>query len=524
MCHSLLVRRGCLALTVLLLACESYTPRVPLDASNHGGEPGLDPVMGGSVSVPASGGGGSSGAGGSGGVTPTVSDSPGDAPGVRVTYAPSDELLLNPERGFYARESLTAVGDISGVRAGGKTLLYADANLQTYLGDDHAQDLPQALLDDVQAGFDAIRDAGLKAVVRFQYDRGEGYPDGANDAPESSILRHVEQLAPVLTDNRDVLFVLQAGFIGAWGEWHTSLNFADGFVDKDARKRIVDALMLAAPGVRIGVRYPAYKRMFYGSNTTTASDLLTGGDIARLGHVNDCFVSGEDDVGTYQYESATTLRTYLESDTAYTPIGGETCAEHERNACDVTIAEMERFHWTYINNEYHPDVLARWSSEGCRDELERRLGYRLSLTEATLPESVRPGGTFVLRLSVKNDGFAAPTSPRPVFVVLESEGERLTAELDVDPRLWLPGEHEVAVRLRLPANLAPSSYRLALWLPDADEGLRSRAEYTVRLANESLWQDETADHTLASLVIAADAPGEADPAAGSDFEVIEPAP
>jgi hypothetical protein len=262
--------------------------------------------------------------------------------------------------------------------------------------------------------------------------------------------------------------------------------------------------------------------MFFGSNATTAADLLAGADIARLGHVNDCFVSGDDDVGTYQYEAVTTLRSYLESDTVYTPIGGETCAEDERNACDVTIAEMERFHWTYINSEYHPAVLARWSSDGCREEIERRLGYRLELTEAMLPDAVKPGGTFVLRLSLQNDGFAALTNPRPVFVVLEGEDERLAAELGSDPRLWLPGSHDVAVRLRLPASLAPGSYRVALWLPDADEGLRSRPEYSLRLANEDLWQETSGHNTLSVLEVAAAAPGEADPAAGALFEVIEP--
>jgi hypothetical protein len=519
-----MVRQVCLLL--LLSACESYVP-ARADSSNGGAGTGPVSPAGGSPASSGAAGSGGAGAGsaaGAAGVVTTIDDSPADAPGAGVSYVASDEVVLNPERGFYARANLTAAGDLSGVRASGKTLVYADANIDSYLGDDHAQDLPQAFVDDVQAGFDAIRDAGLKAVVRFQYDDGEGYPDGANDAPESFILRHIEQLAPVLAGNRDVLFVLQAGFIGAWGEWHTSLNFGDGFVDKDARQRIVEALLLAAPGVRVGVRYPAYKRMFQGESATTAGDLVASAPIAHLGHINDCFVSSADDGGTYQYEPAATLRAYLEDDTAYTPIGGESCAEDQRNACDVSIAEMERFHWTYINDEYHPAVLERWASEGCRDEMERRLGYRLLLQDATLPAAVKPGGTFVLRLTVSNEGFAAPSSPRPVFVVLEGQGERWTVELPWDPRLWLPGAHLVAARLRLPAALTPGSYRLALWLPDAAEGLRERAEYSLRLANQELWQDSSADHTLATLDVSTDAAGDADPAAGDALEIIEPEP
>jgi hypothetical protein len=457
-----------------------------------------------------------------GGAGSTVRGYPGDAPGTPVGYSESGAVFLNPERGFYETANLASIRGLDGVRSGGKTLLYADANLDDYLGENHAQDLPQTFLDDVQAGFNLIRGAGLKAVVRFQYDDGEGYPEGANDAPESWILRHIEQLEPVLAKNLDVMFVLQAGFIGAWGEWHTSNNFEDGFQDREARKRILEALLAAARGIRVGVRYPAYKRMFYGSNPTSQADLLLNSHIARVGHVNDCFVSGNDDVGTYQYEPMTILKSYLESDTLYTPIGGETCAEHERNACAVTLDEMQRFHFTYINSEYHPAVLDRWQSEGCRGEIERRLGYRLLLTAGTLPIAAKPGGTFVLRLSLRNEGFAAPTNRRPVFLVLEGQGQRRTAELDVDPRLWLPGDHSIAAHLRLPTDIAPASYRLALWLPDGAENLRSRADYSLRLANDDIWQEQSGDNTLGELSIALDAPGESDPSAGDAFEVIQP--
>lgn len=53
-------------------------------------------------------------------------------------------------------------------------------------------------------------------------------------------------------------------------------------------------------------------------------------------------------------------------DTQYVPIGGETCAAHARNECPIATAEMERFHWTYINEEYNQTVLDRWTAGGCR--------------------------------------------------------------------------------------------------------------------------------------------------------------
>ena len=74
--------------------------------------------------------------------------------------------------------------------------------------------------------FADIREAGVKAIIRFAYNQGP-YPDSEPDASKAQILRHIEQLAPLLQNNADVIAWLEAGFIGAWGEWHTSTNGLD---------------------------------------------------------------------------------------------------------------------------------------------------------------------------------------------------------------------------------------------------------------------------------------------------------
>lgn len=463
---------------------------------------------------------GSSGAAGTTALGGAGAAAEGDAPGSPVSYTPSTEIILNPERGFFRTANLATVRDLDDVRADGKTLVYAAVHLDDYLGANHAQDLPQQLLDDVQDGFAAVREAGLKAAVRFQYDDGEGYPGGADDATEAWMLKHIQQLGPVLKSNEDVLFVLYAGFIGAWGEWHTSNNFVDGPAGEAPRKRIVDALLLAAPTTRrVMLRYPAYKRMFFGEPATSDAQLLAGADVSRAGHHNDCFVSSADDVGTYQYEPVDVLKDYLAEDTRNVPIGGETCAVHASNSCETTTAEMERFHWTFINDEYHPEVLARWQDEGCRPDIERKLGYRIALKSGSLPTAVRPGGSFTLDLTLANEGWAALTNARPVFIVLDGQGQRLTAELPVDARTWQPGPIQIHVRLRLPSDLAPGAYELALWLPDAATELRGRPEYSVQLANQGAWNATRGDNTLGELAISDAAAGDVD-AAAATFTVI----
>lgn len=471
-------------------------------ASNQGN-------AGASTTAGTGGDGGTGGAPGPDAGGSTIDNSGEDAPATRNEYTADASTFLNPERGFYTYASLTSGGSFASVRSDGKSIVYTNVELQDYLGDDHEQDLPQTLLDDVQEGFDAVRAAGLKAIVRFRYDDGAGYPDGTNDAPEMWMLRHIEQLTPLFAANEDVLFLLQAGFIGAWGEWHTSNNFADGAGDAEARGRIVAALLDALPNSRrTAVRYPAYKRMFFGNDATAAADLTAGAALSRVGHINDCFVSSSDDVGTYQYEPQNVLEAYLEDDTALVPIGGETCAVDARNACTTTLAEMTRFHYSYINDDYHPDVLQTWSDEGCRPEIERRLGYRLALLASELPETVRPGGSFTLKVELQNDGFAAPTNPRPVFLVLENGDTRRVVQLEQDPRLWVPGAVTITARIRVPSDATVGGWRVALWLPDQADSLRNRPEYAIRLAAQDVWNAAAGDNTLGNIDVSTDAPGD----------------
>jgi hypothetical protein len=458
------------------------------------------------------------GSGGAGGTVATT-----DAVGSAITFAASNAVIMNPERGFYATTNLATGRNFANVRQAQKTLLYGRVHLDAYLGANHAQDLPQKVLDDTDAGFAAARTAGIKVILRFYYDNGEGYDSGtgANDAPKAWMIRHIEQLAPIIKKNEDVLFVYQAGFIGAWAEWHSSQNFSDGAADAAARKEIVEAMLAGSPESRtVGLRYPAYKRMFYGTAPIAGAQAFTTTSIARVGHFNDCFVSGADDVGTYQYEPMATLKDYLALDTQSVPMGGETCAAHARNECPVATGEMERFHWTYINEEYNQTVISRWTAGGCRADIDKKLGYRIVLTSGNAPGEVKPGGSFTLELGLTNEGWATMMTPRPVIAVLESvAGQRLEALLPVDPRKWLPGKHELTVRLRVPADLAPGAYRLALWLPDMAQGLRSRPEYSVQIANQGVWNATRGDNTLAEITLAGSAPGTSDPEATS-FAVI----
>jgi hypothetical protein len=173
---------------------------------------------------------------------------------------------------------------------------------------------------------------------------------------------------------------------------------------------------------------------------------------------------------------------------------------------------MERHHYSFMNRDYHPDIVRGWQTEGGLPELERRLGYRLVLLDAELPERVRPGGSFRFRARLRNERFAAPFNPRPVELVLRDAAGRHAVTLAADVRALLPGEHTLEARVRVPA-LLPGAYTLALRLPSAAPALADRPAFSIRLANEGTWRAATGDNDLGAITLDPAAPGTADPGA-----------
>lgn len=185
-----------------------------------------------------------------------------------------------------------------------------------------------------------------------------------------------------------------------------------------------------------------------------------------------------------------TWKSYVAQETLYTPMGGETCDPFpSRSSCEPTLAEMERLHFTYINADYHPDIVAGWESGGCRDDMERRLGYRLVLIDADLPIAATRGAPFRVRIRLRNEGFAAPINPRPVALELSVGSMRRSFTFDgVDPRHWLPGEEVTLERIVVvPADLPAGDVTFALALRDAAAAIQNDARFSIRTANVGTW-------------------------------------
>lgn len=439
-----------------------------------------------------------------------------------ITYMPTDENFPNPERGFYEQDVPLWLNEERNPQRYDSLIELRSQNismLRWYLLIDEFRQTPlsEDVLAYLDAQFEVVRQAGLKVIPRFAYNfplEGE-YPYAQPDAPLDLVLLHIDQLQPILHANSDIIAFMETGFVGAWGEWHSSTNH---LVDEeagitDASRRIIERLMVALPAHRmIAMRYPPYKRQLYGESPTTLEESLQQTDKARMGAHNDCFLASFTDWGTYpeDVEERAALRNYLHQDNRFVPQGGETCNDGDDAApyigCSHALQDLALLRFSTLNRGYHPDVLRGWRAGGCYEEIERRLGYRFVLTAGDFPTSGNAGRRITLRLNVVNTGFASPYNPRDFEIILRAvHGEaqyRLTLDKAPDARRWLPDNGQIMLILSgmIPAEVEPGTYALLLNLPDPSPALRAHPEYSIRLANADVWEFDTGYNNLGVVI------------------------
>lgn len=417
--------------------------------------------------------------------------------GTGVEFIEKDGEAVSPERGMYSTfylysdsQPLTA-DDVAYKRQSGNTLWLVECYLTKFMDGT----ISNAYLDMVQKTFDAIRGGGAKAIVRFAYrDTDAGYPSTEMDPEVAVVLQHVGQLKPILIKNEDVIFCLQAGFVGAWGEWYytTHFGFSPSTVEgHKSRKELTDALLDALPASRqIQLRTPKFKMMMYGLSVTdslTAATAHDGSIYSRLAGHNDCFGASKDDQGTFDGEDT---RKFWKTETRYTIMGGETCAVSDYCLCPATLKDLEDYHWTYLHDGYHQDVLSRWSKDGCMDEIRSRLGYRLVLKDVHYG-AVKAGEPCKVTIRLDNKGFAAPMNPREAWLVwVGSDGKASKSLLGADPRTWHRGYNAVV------SVFTPTTDKGTLYLELSDPLLADNPAYSIVLANKDIFDTKTGYNKL----------------------------
>ncbi len=477
-------------------------------------------------------------------------------PQVIKTYQASSENFPNPERGFayendvawpdavtwdfcgqgnnYTAYSYTAwntpleLAFLREERNQGRSVVMS----RYHLADFRSRDLTPEYLAFLQSDFDTTRQAGLKMIVRFAYN----YPMGGPDASLAQILKHLEQLKPILQKNVDVIAFVEAGFVGCWGEWHHSSNGLDlpddGGISSEQTQLINKWLEVLPKSRMVAFRYPRQKFDYLGNTDfspvapLTTSTAFTGKNRSRLAHHDDCFVCNDTHGGMYWNPRGnfTEAPKFLEKETLYVPIGGEpgdpesidpavpANANSPFSSC-TTVTKLFRLqHWSTVglyNLGSDASAIKRWQRDGCYPTFEKKLGYRFELVSSSLPSSVNKSSNLVMSFAVKNVGFASPYNPRRLELILRNKttkqvfrirlnsGSAVPTNRTNDPRFWqLSTTTTVNVNVALPSALPIGTYELLLNLPDPVRSLYRDPNYSIRFANVGTWEATTGFNNL----------------------------
>ena len=415
-----------------------------------------------------------------------------------TTYEPSAEIFSNPERGFIHSYAVHSAGQglnvnqLRDLRTENVTMILR----LYYLEDFKTAPLSPAELLLIKNDMQALRDAGLKCVLRFAYtDDMSG-----TDASLAIIEQHLDQLKSTFEENKDVIAFVQAGFIGAWGEWHSSSN---GLATVENQRKVLFKLLNVLPeGIMVQVRTPKAKQDIF--NTTIPLEpgiAYTNQNRARVGHHNDCFLAGGTDYGTYSNIPAD--KEYISKEALYVPTGGETCPPTGAFPdCATAQAEMKLLKWTYLNLDWYQPVIDAWKTSGCFDEFQRYLGYSLSLTTSKFPKQAVTNQDFKVEITLSNKGYAPLYNYKTTSIVFvdKTSGKSYPINLPVDLRKVKPNiEFTISNSINL-AGIPKGDYDLYLNISDRSENLKNVVDYKVRLANSGTWVQATGMNNLKAAV------------------------
>lgn len=424
---------------------------------------------------------------------------------IETTYQTYSGKLQNPDRGFYSTENLitSQVGGVGGqpdyafLRRAGYTLI----RVLVRLDDFRNGPISEAALAQMNAGFANMRQNGLKAQLGFSYNFPSNW-DVSNpppDAPLSVVLGHLDQLQPVFANNKDVIASMSRGFIGAWGEGHSSSN---GIDTPAAKQAIFDKILSVYPSERMVQLRTVLEMKAVVPSRVDAATAHDKSVAARTGLINACFMVNDSDAGTYlPSEQIDAQKAYLAEASKHVLIGGETCevpTTTRRDTCANARIELARFHFTYLNDSFYGPTIEAWKRDGCFDEIADKLGYRIELLRSRVAKRTKAGTPLEAEILLRNVGYAAPYNERGLAIALRNTQTlqiiwlRVMQERDkkFDPRFWLPEDGDITVNMApvIPADAPPGKYEVLLSLHDPVQALASNPAYSIRTANEGIWE------------------------------------
>ena len=178
----------------------------------------------------------------------------------------------------------------------------------------------------MQRVFDAARERGIKLIVRFSY---ESDMQGTGEASDEIMLAHMKQLRPLLEENVEVIHSVEAGFLGAWGEWHSSK------MEHDELALLKGILDMVPEQLYVQMRYPRVKNVLVYAEPENPN-------LSRMGYHDDSFFGWQSAVYNDGLNPWEEFWEQMRRESAYGPEGGEMFwgCQYDLNLWDPTTGEM----------------------------------------------------------------------------------------------------------------------------------------------------------------------------------------
>lgn len=325
-----------------------------------------------------------------------------------ISFEESEEILENPARGFYVQLGYREPERLSNVREEGYTLVLLTMHLKDYIYAPIASEELDALTYFLQEA----RRQHIMVIFRAAYLWGEPGKEPAL----SLVKEHVKQLSAVLNVYKDVVFVVQTGMVGLWGEWHSSVYLKD---EETARQEAIQIVKwwqeCLDESILLNLRTPYYISMA----------IEEGCDASRLGLHNDALLATDTDLGTYFDREGELAWCEVHLDGMAN--GGEMPYVSKYTEVSNVQKEFEQLSITYLNAYYNTEVLETWKEESYNGEnalsyIEKRLGYRYYVKNITVNKKIYPFSKYLnIQVELGNRGFSSVVERFHLYLVIETE-------------------------------------------------------------------------------------------------------
>jgi len=327
----------------------------------------------------------------------------------------------------------------------------------------HEGTIPQWLLD-----------KGIKYIYSECPQEGAHYEV---DMEEPIVKKYHEKLIRALGERYDGhpdIALVDIGSVGLWGEWHIYCDPV--LMPGDAeRKAIID------------LYYEAFPNTPLTSLVDDRPNVLYANAKGRSGWRGDCWGNGDEPGGGWNHhkDSYWPMVNLMPDGWKTGTVALEPCGTFGGYPTipSVVVNDAVAWHATFIQNKSN-GIPANWLPD--IERLVMKLGFRLVLRKIDFDETASAGSDLTIDMNWENLGIAPPYRDHRIAFRLRDENDEIHAVTITDMSIlgWLPGNKNINVTYKLPADLQIGKYYLEMGLV-----FHSSVEHTIPIANKGKTSD-----------------------------------